>query len=293
MPGRSEAPSNVGFVASAQGTFTPPVVFSWDFGDGRYSNGTAANISHEYLEAGSYGVRLSAVDLTGTRASNQTTYLVFPHLTTEAGLSPVFGEAPLLVTGNATVSGGVGPYHYNWTSARGVLSTGTTVSDLFQFPGLYSIQLVVDDALGYSANRSWNITVARSPTSALGVRIQLLGVTGGCSGSPQTLSLEAHELNGTPPLRYSWLFGDGDFSNLGPFVNHTYPGYGSYNISVTVNDSLGLSGSAASPTLDEPHPCVSSSQLSSVVLPVLLAVGVAFVVGASWVVWRRTKPPAP
>jgi PKD repeat protein len=76
------------------------------------------------------------------------------------------GVAPLEISLNSSVSGGTGPYTYQWTTGDG----GTGISSSFWYEykraGTYPVKLVVTDSKGNTA--SDKITVTVQPATDMG-----------------------------------------------------------------------------------------------------------------------------
>ena len=134
-------------------------------------------------------------------------------------------------------------------------------------------------------NSTWLLTTAIQGTvnSSLGAH----------AGLNSTFQVTAS--GGVPPYRYAWGFGDNGTTNGSSTAVHAYARAGSYNVTVTVNDSLGQmwtrtwtvnvsaapSGSSTSGPLTGPLPLVTL---------LLVAVLVVAIVGLLWM--RRRRPPA-
>ncbi|WP_208295586.1 PKD domain-containing protein, partial [Fibrivirga algicola] len=53
----------------------------------------------------------------------------------------------------------------------------------------------------------------------------------------QVFSFSSSTTGGTPPVTYSWNFGDGSPAGSGATPTHTYAGLGTYTVTLTVTDS--------------------------------------------------------
>jgi len=100
------------------------------------------------------------------------------------------------------------------------------------------------DLIGTSAPAQ-TITVGTSPTASFttGVVAPYRGLP--YAGSPVVFDAKAStDANGEGIASYSWSFGDGS-SATGVTATHAYRSAGDYTVTLTVGDSLGLSGSKA------------------------------------------------
>jgi PKD repeat protein len=95
---------------------------TWDYGDGT-SNGTstAATHTHAYATAGTYTVKLTATDVTGTETLVRTNLIVvYNKPSVSFTMTPSTGTAPLTVTFNNTSTDAT---YYRWSFAANVNSS--------------------------------------------------------------------------------------------------------------------------------------------------------------------------
>ncbi|MCX7984065.1 MAG: PKD domain-containing protein [Bacteroidetes bacterium] len=117
----------------------------------------------------------------------------------------------------------------HWDFGDGVTSDETNPTHIFTKPGLYSVQLTLNDG------KSSQPTVARIPVIVEGSpqAVQRFADTTICANIPLefdgTLSIDP---NG-PLGSFTWDFGDGT-SALGPTVTHVYTKAGTYTVTLTV-----------------------------------------------------------
>ena len=97
------------------------------------------------------------------------------------------------------------------------------------------------DSLGLTASTSKDVTVTpphANPTAAFGTQIDGLSVD--FDGTTSTAA------DGATIAPYAWDFDDGEPSTE-PAPNHPYDAAGTYDVTLTVVDSLGASGSVTQP----------------------------------------------
>jgi len=149
-PAQGPAPLSVQFNDSSTSS---PVSWEWTFGDGDTSN--IQNVSHQYINAGTYTVNLTVTSADGSYRKIKTDYInVTSHNTIES-LGPIAN-----FTGNVTqipVNGFVQfydtsvntPTHWQWTFGDD-LFYDTHQNPVHQYinPGIFSVQLTVTNADG-------------------------------------------------------------------------------------------------------------------------------------------------
>lgn len=143
------------------------------------------------------------------------------------------GCAPLTVNfTNATPPVGSGAT-YTWNLGNGVVTSNTiNPSVTYTAGGTYTISLTVQDNL--TCNKTDKtvtyVTVKPKPNSAL-------NITGGqCTN---TVSLSQNTSGGTGPYTYLWNFGNGAATTTVSSPSYTYPGNGTYDVTLTVTDANG------------------------------------------------------
>lgn len=152
----------VNFSVSAKSGVTPPLVFSWDFGDTFTATGQLA--THTYAAAGSYKVTLSIEDSAGGKAAANFTQVILP--------LPVFQSAPTAVPNPAgvhqpvlfsaaAVQPGGDTLAYNWTFGDGATANAQFPTHAYPAEGNYTVTVTASDARGGSAQDS--VTVLINP----------------------------------------------------------------------------------------------------------------------------------
>jgi PKD domain len=95
----------------------------------------------------------------------------------------------------------------------------------------------------------------------------------GCGGVPVDVQFQSEVTGGVAPFAYVWSFGDGSPFSSQPNPDHAYAGYGRYNITLEVTDSVGAVASSNLSIALLPPPCAPHANLLSTA-PDSLLIGV-------------------
>lgn len=225
-----EAPLTVDFSASVQGGAGGNAV-SWAFGDGS-APATGVLAVHVYTTPGTYVATLSVTDGVGQSVDRNVSVTVIPGLAAAFAASPTAGLAPLAVTLNASTSGGVPPYQYLWQLGDGsAVATGAWVNHTYTATGSFTVHLTTTDALGRTFASSTVVKVVAPLASSAHLSTHL-------GAAPLAVNYSAMTSGGLAPLGYAWDFGDGS-SATSATGGHSYAASGTYDVTLTVTDTLG------------------------------------------------------
>ena len=121
-----------------------------------------------------------------------------------------------------------------WEFGDGATGAGATISHAFAAAGTYAVEATVSDAEN-AISGSVLITVIAPPQISSGpIATPASGFTG------QTIAFTAAaQTTDTIALSYAWNFGDGSPSVTGASVSHVFSSAGTYNVTLTVTDSVG------------------------------------------------------
>jgi PKD repeat protein len=175
---------------------------------------------------------------------------------TIVGVAPTVNAGPaqtVLVGSTVAFSGaaskaGTSPISsYGWAFGDGTTGTGVTVSHVYRAAGTFTVRLTVKDAAGLVGTatttvtvQSWTSTTAPSETP---VAVASAPMT---VWSTQEATLSAQG-SAAPDGRYlvyfGWDFGDGTTSS-GYQVRHRYAATGTYSVTLTVRDNMGVTATA-------------------------------------------------
>ncbi|MGH3472912.1 MAG: sigma-70 family RNA polymerase sigma factor [Nocardioidaceae bacterium] len=199
---------------------------------------------------------------TTTQISSSLTPVAQLHLTTTQG------SAPLRVTVNASGStdpaGGALTYAFNFGDSPGgggkqpgrlagltgslVVGNSPIATHVYRTVGTFTLRVTITDALGLSTTKSRTITVTPPALAAPTARLTLTPSHG---LEPLTVSADASA--STDPqgehLTYAFDFGDGTHTATRhrDVVQHIFKAAGTYDVTVRVTDSSGLSSTASQP----------------------------------------------
>ncbi|GAA5109344.1 hypothetical protein GCM10023339_09300 [Alloalcanivorax gelatiniphagus] len=223
-------PSGLTAAFSSSGSSDPDgtiASYSWTFGDGGTS--TAANPSHTWTTAGTYGVTLTVTDDDG--ASSSVTKQVSVSAPPVASFTTDVTGTQLAVDGSGS-SDDQGVTSYSWTFGDGGTATGATATHTYAAGGTYQVGLKVTDATGNTATRTQQVTVAAANTAPdAAFTVTTSGLTVNANGNASS------DPDGTI-ASYAWTFGDGGTAT-GATASRTYAAAGTYEVRLTVTDDDG------------------------------------------------------
>jgi len=125
-----------------------------------------------------------------------------------------------------------GDVNFLWNFGDGTTSKEANPEKSWAVPGFYNVTLTISSS-GTSVLSNFTINVT-GPPSALSISLpaSMTGVV------DQPIQFTAIVSGGTAPYDYSWNFGNGNIKQE-PQPTFTFQSSGSYNVSLTVNDSVG------------------------------------------------------
>ncbi len=205
------------FVDTSQGT---PNTWAWDFGDGNTSN--LQNPTNIYLLGGNYNVQL----IIGNGAGCSDT-IVTPIVVSTVPTPGFFADTVCfgnVTTFTETVVDAVGIATYDWDFGDGNTSNAPNPTYIYQAPGTYNVTLIATNVNGCDSF----ITI---PVVVNAIPIANYTVDTVCLGSTTTFT----DASTGAPNGWTWDFGDGGNSNIGPITTHTYLTPGSFLTSLIVS----------------------------------------------------------
>ncbi|MGI8892777.1 MAG: PKD domain-containing protein, partial [Bacteroidia bacterium] len=206
---------------------TNGVQFFWDFGDGTSS--TVANPTKTYLNAGNYSVTLGIMSSNGcvdTIIYNNYIQVLNPYSAYNAPTAKS-GCAPFTVSFTDNTSGNSSVV---WDFGDGTTSNATSPVKTYTTPGIYTISLTVQTINGCTFHIPNYQTI-----EVLGAKAHFSVNYTSCP--PYIATFTDSSVNA---VSWLWNFGDSSTSTQQNPI-HTYGGYGTYNVSLTITTAHGCS----------------------------------------------------
>ena len=252
-PANGNAPMVITADASGSTAGTNPIdSYTFDFGDGTTVGPQASALAtHTYADPGAYTVSVTTTDsigLTNTASQTVTANLVLP--VAGLGLSPASGTAPVSVTADAS-SSTAGTYpiaSYTFDFGDGTVAgpqVGSSATHNYTVAGTYTVKATVIDTHGNSVFTTHGITIAAPTPPTAGLS---LTPASGFAPLNVTASASSSTAGSNPITLYTFDFGDGTVvvgPQPGSSASHTYTAPGTYTVTLTVRDSIGLTASTS------------------------------------------------
>ncbi|MEL6841761.1 MAG: PKD domain-containing protein, partial [Bacteroidota bacterium] len=207
---------------------TPPVQYSWDFGDGSPLDNTVSP-THSYTVFGPQTVSLVITDVNGCQSTASQNFTIHPPVAANFAYNPVCegSNTPFTDQSSIHISGSIAGW--DWSFGDGAAANINNPTHLYAQQGTYSVQLVATSDQGCSDTIVQSIAVYDQPVADFDFANQ-------CEG----YAVPFNDLSqfDDPSLTYNWSFGDGNNSGqLNP--NHLYNGFGSYSVSLNIINADG------------------------------------------------------
>ncbi len=232
--------------------------YLWNFGDGGPA-ATGANVSHVYVDNGTYTVTLTVSDgrLTAGASTTATIANVAPAVGSLLGGTLVPGETyhgsgsftdPGADAWTATVDYGDG----SGAATLPLAGTTFTLSHTYRVAGSYTLTVTVaDDDGAAGASRATVVVTNRAPVANPGAAVT------GTEGAQVRFDGSASTDPDGDALSYLWNFGDGSPAATGANVSHVYADNGAYTVTLTVSDGRLTAGASTTATIANVAPAVS------------------------------------
>lgn len=220
----------------------PPYTYDWDFADGS-DHATEDSAQHTWVDPGDYDVVLTVDDDCGHSVGATITIHCYGPVVPVVTSDNLCGAVPMTSCFTASVTGGIGPYTYQWDFGDGSsLSTDTTPCHNYLQVGTYYVVLVATDSLNNSGTSDpVAVTVVNSINSSVTATAD---VTEGLAPLAVNFSNAVSGLYS--PYTYAWDFGDGSSSTASD-PQHIFYDLDTYTVTLTVSgqDVCGVSHSVS------------------------------------------------
>lgn len=236
------------------------ISYLWDFGNGE--TGTGPRIAHAYRNPGTYTVKLTVTDGSGTirnEASDQMTVVVNALPVADAGFDMVTAPGELVTFDGRRSSDQDGSIsRYDWDFRDGSIGEGDVVTHAFENPGLYMVELKVFDDSGHAEAHDFSqiqVIVNEQPIADAGPDLLV------APGEAFTLSgARSWDADGEI-TQWRWDIQNSDTVLDGETIEHSLSEPGIYTITLTVTDDSIASNRTAQDqlTIRVNHPPVAAA----------------------------------
>jgi PKD repeat protein len=211
----------------------------WDFGDGATSN--EQNPSHDYQNAGTYNVTLTAANATGPGTVTKAVTVTAP--VPNAPSSAFTFAAQDLTVQFTDMSTGEGISAWRWEFGDGSESTEQNPSHVYQAAGTYRVRLTVTNPGGEDRSGQDVTVTAPPPTPPVS----------NFTFSVNNLDVAFTDASAGVVESRQWDFGDGTTS-VEANPSHSYADAGTYTVTLTVINAGGQNSSQQPVTVTAPLP---------------------------------------
>jgi len=203
------------------------LTFVWD---------TTGLATGEYVLKADASTVLGETDITDNSFINgQVTLGMFPlAIFTYSPSTPVVGETITFDATGSTPNGGV-ILQYQWNFGDGITGWGVILDYSYATLGTYNVTLTVTDSESLTDSKTRTVTVYTAPVASFThtPNIPKIGETVTFNAS------SSYSPEGSTIVSFTWDFGDG-VNGTGMIKTHTYTYSGTYVVTLTVKDVVGV-----------------------------------------------------
>ncbi len=222
-------------ITNNSGITAGSVNYQWSFGDGSFS--TALNVTHNYLTAGNYTVKLVVTSNNGCKDSISKSVVVNPvpavSFTINSNAQCLAGNNFTFTNTSAITSGSVS---YQWFFGDGGTSTNPNPNHIYTSSGSYTIKLIATSNTGCKDSITQTVVVNPVPAVAFTINAATQCLKNNNFIFTNNSSITAGSVT------YQWTFGDGSFSTT-TNTTHNYAAPGNYTVKLVVTSNNGCKDS--------------------------------------------------
>lgn len=214
----------------------------WNFGDGNTS--TSPGPSHTYTTPGTYTVQLTVRSLqSGCSHTRSAQVIIADEIASFTASQTAFcARSGAVFTATNRHPGGI--ISYQWNFGDGGTGTGQSIVHSYLASGNYTVRLIITDAAGCKDTATLPDYIrVNGPVANFNA-----AVPGSCLNTAVTFN-DLSTTDGIHAItQWTWNYGDGNTATLtsAPF-SHAYTNSGTYNVSLTVKDAAGCTGTITKP----------------------------------------------
>jgi PKD repeat protein len=241
---------------------SPLQTISWNLGDGNALSQQGFQLSHLYVQPGTYIVNVTATDANGCSESIQTSAVVNPVPQIQSITAPAVCSGALSsLSAQATIASvnNAGIQQYNWSLGDGNSAQGSFITHNYAQEGTFNVNLIVVSNQGCTDTLIQQVFVNPLP--------QVQGLSGltACLNSQLSLNppIQIAPINNAQIASGVWNMGDGTQLN-GTSVNHSYLQVGTFPVNFTVSSNHGCITTVQSSATVHPRPQITAANAGSV-----------------------------
>ncbi len=289
-PAGADVGQSGSFLATTSGGFGS-LTFNWTGLPGGCPSSLASQVNCTFAAAGTFPVRVTALDANGGSAVATTNFTVLSAPTVTLSVNRSSLDVGGTVGFTATAQGGTGTYSYQWNGLPvGCIPTNGSVVDCSASgAGRYAVNVSITDTFGGNGvSPNVTVDVHPLPTVNLGPSVSV------AEGS--SLTLTANVTGGAGGLTYRWsgLPAGCTAANASSIVCQP-SATGTYTLTLAVTDAAGGSGSGTVSVTVTTAPAGTplGGALDVILIAAVVLLAVALTVALLVSRRRRAAPPAP
>nr|BAF30825.1 hypothetical membrane protein [Thermoplasma acidophilum] len=224
---------------------TGPYSYTWIMNGDTISTQPTATATPSI--AGTSEIELIITDQAGLSAQAYANITAMPDPAAQINAEYTTIDTNLSDIMNASTTGGIGPFSYNWTIDGSTAGTSNSITPTFSTPGTYIISVRATDSLGQTSIDSMQITARPNPEASIIITSTTID-----TNEPENIRSDVE--GGTGPYYYTWLIA-GQISHSRN-ANATISIPGNYTIQLTASDAFGIQATTSINITVNPDPTV-------------------------------------